>query len=48
MKKDGRLHDRKTQETIRLMAVERMLEGESVAPVMDSYGCKGEVEANEC
>jgi transposase len=38
MKKDGRLHDRKTQETIRLMAVERMLEGESVAAVMDSYG----------
>ena len=38
MKKDGRLHDRKTQETIRLMAVERMLEGESVTAVMDSYG----------
>lgn len=38
MKKDGRTHDRKTQETIRLMAVERMLEGEDVSLVMESYG----------
>ena len=38
MKRDGRTHDRKTQETIRLMAVERILEGEDVASVMQSYG----------
>ena len=38
MKKDGRSHDRKTQEAIRLMAVERILEGEDVASVMASYG----------
>jgi len=38
MKKDGRSHDRKTKEAIRLMAVERLLEGEEVAVVMDSYG----------
>lgn len=38
MKKDGRTHDRKTKETIRVMAVERILEGESVAAVMGSYG----------
>lgn len=28
MKRDGRTHDRETQEAIRLMAVERILEGE--------------------
>lgn len=38
MKKDGRAHDRKTQEAIRVMAVERILEGEDVATVMASYG----------
>lgn len=38
MKRDGRTHDRKTQEAIRLMAVERILEGEDVASVMASYG----------
>lgn len=38
MKKDGRIHDRKTKETIRMMAVERILEGESVTVVMGSYG----------
>jgi transposase len=38
MKRDGRSHDRKTQEAIRLMAVERLLEGEDVASVMASYG----------
>ena len=38
MKKDGRTHDRKTQETIRMMAVERMLEGEDVTTVMANYG----------
>ncbi len=38
MKKDGRTHDRKTQETIRMMAVERMLDGEDVTTVMASYG----------
>lgn len=38
MKKDGRTHDRKTKEAIRMMAVERILEGEDVAVVMESYG----------
>ncbi len=38
MKRDGRTHDRKTQEAIRLMAVDRMLEGEDVTVVMESYG----------
>lgn len=38
MKKDGRTHDRKTKETIRIMAVERILEGEDVTAVMSSYG----------
>lgn len=38
MKKDGRAHDRKTKETIRIMAVERILEGEGVTAVMGSYG----------
>jgi transposase len=38
MKRDGRTHDRKTQESIRMMAVERMLEGEDVTVVMASYG----------
>ena len=38
MKKDGRSHDRKTQEAIRVMAVERIREGEDVASVMASYG----------
>lgn len=38
MKKDGRAHDRKTKETIRMMAVERLLEGEDVTAVMKSYG----------
>lgn len=38
MRKDGRTYDRKTQETIRLMAVARMLEGEKVTTVMASYG----------
>lgn len=38
MKKDGRIHDRKTKETIRMMAVERILEGEGVTAVMASYG----------
>src|SRR3989344_6288060 len=38
MRKDGRTHDRKTQEAMRLMAVERLLEGEAVTAVMASYG----------
>ena len=38
MRKDGRTRDRKTQESIRMMAVERMLEGEEVTAVMASYG----------
>lgn len=38
MKRDGRIHDRKTKETIRMMAMERILEGEDVAAVMASYG----------
>ena len=38
MKRDGRTNDRKTQEAIRLMAVERILEGKHVASVRQSYG----------
>lgn len=38
MQRDGRTHDRKTQEAIRLMAVERIQEGEDVTSVMASYG----------
>jgi transposase len=38
MKKDGRSHDRKTKEAIRLMAVERIREGEKMETVMASYG----------
>jgi transposase len=38
MKKDGRTHDRKTKEAIRMMAVDRILEGEDVTAVMSSYG----------
>jgi transposase len=38
MKRDGRTHDRDTQEAIRLMAVERLLEGEDMTTVMASYG----------
>jgi len=44
MKKDGRTHDRKTKEAIRVMAVERILEGEDVAehrrkPLPFGRGC---------
>ena len=38
MKKDGRKLDRKAQEAIRLMAVERVREGESPSTVIASYG----------
>ena len=38
MKQDGRQHDRKTKETIRMMAMNRIQEGEDVATVMDSFG----------
>ena len=38
MKKDGRSHDRKTKEALRMMAVERIREGEDVATVMSSLG----------
>ena len=38
MKRDGGTHDRQTREAIRMMAVERILEGEDVAAVMSSYG----------
>lgn len=38
MKQDGRQHDRKTQETIRMMAMKRIEEGEDVATVMNSFG----------
>ena len=38
MKKDGRTHDRKTKETLRMMAVARIREGEDVAAVMASLG----------
>jgi len=38
MKKDGRKLDRKAQEAIRLMAVERVREGENPSAVIASYG----------
>jgi transposase len=38
MKKDGRKLDRKAQEAIRLMAVQRVREGESPSAVIASYG----------
>lgn len=38
MKHDGRRQDRKTQEAMRLMAVQRVREGEAPAAVMASYG----------
>ncbi len=38
MKRDGRTFDRKTLEEIRLMAVERVREGEPAAKVIEAYG----------
>jgi len=38
MKRDGRTLDHTTLETIRLMAIERVREGESPAAVIASYG----------
>ena len=38
MKRDGRTLDHKTLETIRLMAVERVREGEPAAKVIEAYG----------
>ena len=38
MKREGRTFDRKTLEEIRLMAVERVREGESAAKVIEAYG----------
>jgi transposase len=38
MKRDGRTLDRQTQEAIRLMAVERVREGEPAAAVIEAYG----------
>src|SRR3954465_9254071 len=38
MKRDGRTLDHSTLETIRLMAVERVLEGEVASAVITSYG----------
>jgi len=38
MKRDGRTLDRKTLEEIRLMAVERVREGEPAAKVIEAYG----------
>ena len=38
MKRDGRTLDHATLETIRLMAIERVREGESPTPVIESYG----------
>ena len=38
MKRDGRLLDHRTLETIRLMAVERVLDGERPSSVVTSYG----------
>jgi len=37
MKRDGRIRDRKTQYAMRVMAVERILQGEEVASVMESH-----------
>lgn len=37
-KRDGRTLDRKTLEAIRLMAVERVREGEPAAKVIEAYG----------
>ena len=38
MKRDGRRFDHRTLETIRLMAVERVREGEAASLVIGSYG----------
>ena len=38
MRKDGRQHDRKTQQAIRMMAMQRIEEGEDVTTVMGSFG----------
>src|SRR3984957_20858532 len=38
MKRDGRLPDHRTLEAIRLMAVERVLDGERPSSVVASYG----------
>ena len=38
MQRDGRSFDHKTLESIRLMAVERVREGERAASVISSYG----------
>jgi hypothetical protein len=38
MKRDGRTLDHATLETIRLMSVERVLEGEVASAVITSYG----------
>jgi len=38
MKRDGRTLDHATLETIRLMAIDRVREGESPATVIASYG----------
>jgi len=38
MKRDGRTFDRKTLEEIRLMAIERVREGEPAAKVIEAYG----------
>ena len=38
MKKDGRTHDRKTKETLRMIAVARIRDGEDVAAVMTAWG----------
>lgn len=38
LQRDGRTHDRNTQEASRLKAVERFQEGDDVASVMASYG----------
>jgi len=38
MKRDGRSFDHRTLETIRLMAVERVRDGETASAVIKSYG----------
>ena len=49
MKRDGRKLDHKTLEEIRLMAMERLGEGESASAVMASYGlCRTTIYSARC
>jgi hypothetical protein len=40
MKRDGRTLDHQTLETIRLMAIERVREGERPSEAIEAYGCR--------